>query len=997
MKKGLSRRNLFKYMAVSGAAVTAASCQNKPEKLIPLLVPPEGIDYSPHNAFNYMTTCRECDAGCGMMVTAREGRAQKAEGNPLHPVNQGKLCARGQSSLQALYNPARLTTPALKGGKNISWEEAEKVFVEKIQSAQGSIVYLGRPTTGSDKDFMAEWLNAVGGGRRIGFQVFNRANLIKANEISFGRADVPLYHFDKARYFINFGADFLENWGGIVENARQFAAMHAYADGHKNKAVHVGPHLSLSGSSADEWVPVTPGTEGLLALSMAHEIRRRTGGYVFLADYLAEYLPEKVAGDIGLTAEKIKTLAKEFVENGPSLAIGGGSATITEQATETMVAVNILNAVSGNLGKTVSFVDQAAPEMMGQQNILNLIQELQSGQVKLLIIDESNPVYALPKTSRFADAMKNAFVVVMSSVQNETSHEADLVLPTLTPYESWGDVATRSGIRSIIQPVMSPVQGFDAKAREDVLMAAGQKLNPSAFEGMKRYLDYLKQSWTKIHAEKGSPQTFFEDFWVRTLENGGLFDVVPELAVELNSQVTQMHLKTPQYEGKGLTLIPSTSVLLGDGSGANKPWLQEVPDPMTQIVWDSWAEINPETAEKLGIHDRDLMEVKTPYGQVNVTAYYHFGIHKGSIAIPFGQGHENSGLAADRYGVNVLDLLPAKTDRMSGELAWLSVNAEVKKASALAYAVNMDGNARQLGRDIAAAVTITELAQGPVHHQTGHKRQTEFYPDRKETAGYYEPYKWGMTIDLDKCNGCSACVVACYSENNIPVVGKERMGLGREMSWIRLERYIEGYGENLETRFVPMTCQQCENAGCEPVCPVYATYHNPEGLNVQAYNRCVGTRYCSNNCIYKVRRFNWFDYEFPAPLHQQLNSTITTRSVGVMEKCTFCIQRIAEAKFAANEMNRDVQDGEIITACQQTCPTSAITFGNLADSSSQVSKLAQRDEMEKRDRQYEIIAEMNYKPAITYLKKVNFRETAGAHATSHHAMNILSKNEKQEA
>ena len=288
--------------------------------------------------------------------------------------------------------------------------------------------------------------------------------------------------------------------------------------------------------------------------------------------------------------------------------------------------------------------------------------------------------------------------------------------------------------------------------------------------------------------------------------------------------------------------------------------------------------------------------------------------------------------------------------------------------------VNVDGNARQIGRDIAAATTIEALKHP--HHDEGHKRPVDFYPHRKETAGYYEPYRWGMTIDLDRCNGCSACVVACYAENNLPVVGKERTGLGREMSWIRMDRYIEGYGDDFEVRFSPITCQQCSNAGCETVCPVYATYHNSEGLNVQAYNRCVGTRYCSNNCAYKVRRFNWFNYEFPEPLNQQLNSTIGTRSVGVMEKCTFCVQRIKQSQSDARELGRDVRDGEVVTACQQTCPTKAITFGNLMDKDSEVSKKAKRGEKEvkHRDRQYELLPGLSYKPAITYLKKVNLRE-----------------------
>jgi molybdopterin-containing oxidoreductase family iron-sulfur binding subunit len=342
-----------------------------------------------------------------------------------------------------------------------------------------------------------------------------------------------------------------------------------------------------------------------------------------------------------------------------------------------------------------------------------------------------------------------------------------------------------------------------------------------------------------------------------------------------------------------------------------------------------------------------------------------------------------------------MNLLPAKTDAQTGNLAFVSTKAEVVPTTIKSYTVNLDGNPRQLGRDIAAATTVAALTSDKADHGGGHHRPkeiVEFYPDRSETATYYKPYRWGMTVDLDRCNGCSACVVACYAENNIPVVGKERAAVGREMSWIRMERYLEGYQDETETRFAPVMCQQCSNAGCEPVCPVYATYHNPEGLNAMIYNRCVGTRYCSNNCIYKARRYNWFDYEFPAPLDQQLNSNITTRAVGVMEKCNFCVHRLTEAKFAANDLGRDVQDGEVVTACQQTCPTKAITFGNLADPNSKVSQLAKRKpdlladpDKENRDRQYEIFPEMNYKPAVTYLRKVNHKEVAGLHGNEHGA------------
>jgi len=980
MKKGLSRRNLFKYMGVGGATAVVAGCEKKPEKLIPMLVPPTDYEYTPQTAYQYMTTCRECDAACGMMVTTREHRAQKAEGNPNHPVNQGALCARGQASLQTLYNPNRHAHP-LADGKQIPWEEGMQQFSAIIQAASGAIAYLGKPASGSEGDFVDEWLQAVGGGQRFKFNLLTQKSQSEANKIAFDHADVPEYAFEKAGVVFNFSTDFLENWGNPVENARRFTDMHVYKNGRKNKFIHISPQVSLTGAKADRWIVINPGTEGLVALAIASVIQKENGTYKFLKKYLQAYSPEKVAEATGVSAEILSELAIDAMEHGPLLALGGGNVSATDQSVETLVAVNILNAVSGALNKTILFSDQTAPESSTHQDLTQLISDLNAGKIKLLIVDDSNPVYALPPSMGFLQAMKKAFVVSLASQKSETTHAANLVLPALTAYESWGDAFPRNGVRSIQQPVMSTVNMFDARAREDILLSVAQNVNKKAFPGNSSYLDYLQNIWQKIQRKVGDIRNF-DSFWISVLENGGIFEKPKFIRASLNRRVASVKLNDPGMAGSdGLTLLPTTSLLLGDGSGANKPWLQEVPDPMSQIVWDSWMEINPDTAQKLGINDRAIVEVSTPDGSVQATAYYHFGIHRNAIAIPMGQGHQHSGDVADGFGINVMELLPDQMDK-AGSLVFVGAKAKLKLINEKSYTVNTDGNARQLGRDISAATTVEELKH-PEKQSAGHNRPVEFYPDRSETAGYYKPYRWGMTIDLDRCNGCSACVVACYAENNLPVVGKVRTAIGREMSWIRLERYIEGYGDDFETRFSPMLCQQCGNAGCETVCPVYATYHNPEGLNAMVYNRCVGTRYCSNNCAYKVRRFNWFDYEFPAPLDQQLNSTITTREVGVMEKCTFCVQRIKDAKSDAKNLGRDLEDGEVVTACQQTCPTKAITFGNLMDPESKVAKNALRDNTEKRDRQYEVLAELNYKPAITYLKKVNTREVIGHDSDSH--------------
>ena len=985
MKKGLSRRNLFKYMGAGGAATVAAACDQKPEKLIPMLVPPTNFEYTPQTAYQYMTTCGECDSGCGMMMTVRENRAQKAEGNPLHPINKGALCSRGQASLQTLYNPNRTSKPSLNG-KTISWEEGQKLFNEKLQDASGKVVYLGKPLSGSDKAFFEEWFKAIGGGKRVAFQLLDQQSQRNANSMCFGQDDVAELAFEKAKVIYNFGADFLETWGNPVENARRFSQSNAYDGTTKTEMVHLSAHVSLTGAKADRWVVINPGSEAMVALSIASVIRDQKGGYDFLSGMLAAYAPEKVAEATGVPAEKMKELAQKFIENSPGLALGGGPSSRNSNLTSLHAAINILNAVAGNLGKTVLFHNQPAPENTSHQNLAQLIKDLKAGKVELLIVDDSDPLHALPNSTGIKEALKNTFTVSLASQKNDTSSEADLQLPALTDYESWGDAFPRSGVRSIRQPVMAPVSLFEAKAREDVMLAAAKAVNPESFEGISDYRDFIRKEWQSIQQDTGD-RSHFDQFWVKVLEEGGLFSKPNLKSVSLKDEVGQLKIVETKISGTGLTLIPTTSLFHGDGRGARNPWLQEVPDPMSQIVWDSWMEINPDTAKKMGIKDRSVVQLQTSQGSIKATAFYHFGIHRDAVAIPIGQGHENSGDVADGFGVNVMNLLPTEMDE-SGSLALVSTRAQLNAVEDLSYTVNLDGNARQLGRNIAAATTVDELNNSDHHKSKPHfqPHELEFYPPRSETAGYYKPYRWGMTIDLDRCNGCSACIVACYAENNIPVVGKIRSAIGREMSWIRMERYIEGYGDDFEVRFVPMMCQQCSNAGCEPVCPVYATYHNPEGLNAMIYNRCVGTRYCSNNCSYKVRRFNWFNYEFPAPLDQQLNSTITTRSVGVMEKCNFCQHRLVAAKHEASNLGRDVQDGEVLTACQQTCATKAITFGNLMDENSQVSKNAKINDKEHRDRQYEVLPELNFQPAVTYMKKVNTRVAGGGkhgHNTSH--------------
>ena len=987
---GFRRRDFFKVLAAGSAATAVAACSDPPEKLIPYLVPPSNIEFTPGNPVEYATTCAECPAACGMVIKTREARAIKAEGNPDHPVNRGALCIRGQSSLQTLYNPTRIRTAMRREGEAwnaVAWTDAEAAFLAAIQAVTSKqrIALITDSAMGSRGEFLDKWLAALGASPKVVLDALGQNAIKVASEMVFSRGEIPQYRIDQAQLLVNFGSDFLETWLSPVRQNREFAAMHAVDDhaASKGKFVHIAPHVSLTGANADEWLSIAPGSEADVALALAREVfearRRQLPGNEAgeLERLLEPYGIERAAARSGIDAERLKALAKAIAGAESSLVLAGGTPAATSNAVGLQVAVNLLNYVAGNVGKTVLFgasqrIDPSSPHA----DVLALVNRMRNGDIDLLIVDGANPLYALPPTAGVAEGLgKVKTIVSLSSAWDETTSAAHLVLPGLTFLERWGDAFPQTGVYGLMQPVMAPV--FPVKAAEDTLLSVATTLSLAGLKDTPTYQDYLKAAWAKVQSQTGQ-RGDFAAFWRNALQNGGVFQQVTfSGSVRLNLRGLQVPTAAVAFAGEGLVLLPAASLRHRDGRGANKPWLQEIPDPISQVVWGSWADINPETAKRLGIRHGERIKVSSPYGELETAAYLHYGVHPDVIAIPMGQGHSRSGRNADDVGVNVMTLLPAQTDAVGGDLAYLSTRVGVKGTGKSSQMVQTDGSPRQMDRGIIQSMTLAQVAKGepPAEgHGGGHgeasAKRRFFYPEREQTPGYYDPYRWGMTVDSDRCTGCSACVAACYAENNVPVVGRERVALGREMSWIRVERFLEGSGDSYRTLVQPMFCQHCENAGCEPVCPVYATYHNPEGLNAQIYNRCVGTRYCSNNCAYKVRRFNWFEYLYDAPLHLQLNPDVTVRTKGVMEKCTMCVQRITRAKDKARTEGRIVRDGEITPACVQTCPTSALTFGNLHDPGSEVSKKAQRETGAHRVRQYEVLADLQNRPAVTYLRKV---------------------------
>jgi len=988
----LSRRRFLTVLGVAGAGSAALSgCSTaKVEKLIPYLVQSE--DQVPGIPTWYASTCTECSAGCGVHVKTREARAIKLEGNPEHPVNAGTLCQRGQAALQGLYNPGRIKGPLQKqrgAFQSLLWDEAIGRLAQQFQNARGKVAVISGAGPGSFDDLLAAWTQAQG-GRLIRYQPFDRAPERAANLRVFGLDELPLYDFATARYIVSFGADFLETWGPVIEQQRGFAQSHGFNGKSMARHVYAGPRMDLTAMNADEWHPLLPGSEASLALGMAGVIlgERTTAPQDAnaLAASLAAYTPEKVAQDTGLTPDAIRKLAREFVSAAPSLAVAGGIGAQHRGAVDLCAAVAILNYVAGNVGQTVRF-GAGLPKPDGYAAMQQLIAAMNAGEVTAVLVHDANPLYALPRSARFAEAFaKLPFKASTSLFLDETAAACDLLLPAHHALERWDDLRPRAGVLGLMQPVMTPV--FDTLAPGDVLLRAAQKTpDLKAQFPAPSFEAHLKQKWAELARSRGAADT--EQFWRDALQHGGIFNgaVATPPAVRLVPTVPTV-LTAPSFDGDGeLILLPVPSSMYFDGRGANRPWLLENPDPVTKITWGSWAELNPETARRLDVREGEIIRVTSPHGSIDVPVYVYPGVRPDVVAIPLGLGHTEFGEYAKGLGVNPLDLLGAGS--VEGFLPYVATRVSIATTLGFHKLAKTEGNPRQLGRHIAEAMPLAHAEQGYTveeslkqvgeeEHAVNTAREAEAIAgfrasqvEKTKLGAYAEELpKWGMVIDLAKCTGCSACVTACYAENNIPWVGYDNVTRGREMSWMRIERYFEGGvepGEPFAARVVPMLCQHCDNAPCEPVCPVYAAYHTADGLNGQVYNRCVGTRYCSNNCPYKVRYFNWFPFAkraFQAPLDLQLNPDVTVRARGVMEKCTFCVQRIRGAQHQARLEDRPLADGDVRTACQQACPSGAIVFGNVKDPESRVVRAAEDH------REYHVLGELNVRPSVTYLAKV---------------------------
>jgi MoCo/4Fe-4S cofactor protein with predicted Tat translocation signal len=972
LKTPTPRRDFLKAMGFGLGAVTLAACQKAPvHKSIPYLIKPEEV--TPGVANYYVSSYK----GHGILVKTREGRPIKLEGNPACLLGEGRLDAVSQASILDLYDVSKLKDPQLDGKKS-SWNEVDAFVrgeLNKIQ-AGGKKIRIISSTINSPStnrviaDFIAKYPNT----RHVQVDGVSYSGILQANQASFGRAVLPHYHFDRADVIVSFGADFLGTWISPLEFNRQYVVnrnMSSLKNKKMSRHIQFESGMTTTGMNADVRVALKPSEEGIALLNLLAALG---GGAA--SRKLSNAKAEKA----------LALVAKELLAaRGRALVVSGSN----DIAVQTVV--NSINSLLGSYGTTIDINSPSYQHLGNDADLVAVVGEMQRGEVDAVFFIDSNPAYTSAISKEFTAGLgKVRLKVSFADRVDETAALCNVVAPVPHYLESWGDANAVAGYYTIVQPTINPV--YNTRQAEQSLLIWSDN-------AIKNYYQYVKNNWeTAILPAAGLT-------WKQLLQTGVVRAAAtatpataPIAAAASPANASQAILAASAALAKGgdnaTELSVYESVAIRDGRYANNAWLQELPDPVSKVTWDNYAAINPKYAEKLGIVEFDLVEVKAENGtSIVLPALYQPGQAIGTVSIAVGYGRVNAGKVGNEVGKNVYPLMKFANGSLQNAVA-VTVTAAGGKRELAQTQTHHSYEGRNIIRETTFGEYVKDPHAGTGSHGMEHKTY-DLWPEHKQIG-----HSWVMAIDLNACTGCGACVVACNVENNIPVVGREEVIRRRDMHWIRIDRYYSfqengkdisreddiielAEGDNtLEDVTVvnqPMLCQHCDHAPCETVCPVIATMHSSDGLNHMAYNRCVGTRYCANNCPYKVRRFNWFNYwndsRFDNYLNNEftqlvLNPDVTTRSRGVMEKCTMCIQRIQAGRLQAKIEKRPLRDLEIQTACQQTCPTNAIIFGDRNDPNSAVTKALGNE------RTYYVLQELNVQPGIGYQTKV--RNTGAA-------------------
>ncbi len=954
LKDPESRRTFLKLMAssIGLAGIGLSGCMRQPdEQIVPNVRQP--ADRVPGKAQFYATCSTLGGYARGILVESHEGRPTKIEGNPEHPASMGATDIFGQASILGMYDPDR-SQDVRKAGLISTWGEFSKALTAQLaklrgKKGEGLAILTETVTSPTLATQLRELLRELPSARWFQYEPAGRDNVRAGAKLAFGEYVETVYHFGQATIVLSLDAEFLTGMPGSLRYAREFTDRRRFVAQPKH---FDSGEVSIDGSH--EFHPpmnrlyAAESTPGLVGATADHRLRMKAADVEGLARAVAAELGIKVAENAttpgSVPADWLAAVVEDLKSHpGQSLVIAGEG-----QPAVVHALVHAINQKLENVGKTVEYTAPVEAEPVDQLASLTELVELMRGdKVQALILLGGNPLYSAPAGLEFAKAFDRvSFRAHLAQDYNETSFAAHWHLPEAHELECWGDARAFDGTASIQQPLIAPL--YSGRSPVDLLAMLRGHPEWSTYE-------LVQRTWKQALGEEG-----FEAKWRRAVHDGVIAGTKAEAKTPALKFVDAD--RTPaSRSGLELTFGPDPTV--GDGRFANSGWLQELPKPLTKLTWDNALLISPTTAKRLNFVNEDLVELVLGGKSLRAAVWILPGQPDDSVSLAWGYGRTHSGRIGTGPGVNAYQLRPSHQ-------AWFSDGLELRATGTKHPLAVTQTHHSMEGRDLIHKMTLKQATEGS--HPPSHVRQ---HPEHEPTLYHLEDPSaaaWGMVIDQTTCIGCNACVIACQSENNIPIVGKEQVRIGREMHWLRIDRYYRGPIESPETNFQPVMCVHCENAPCELVCPVAATLHSHEGLNQMVYNRCVGTRYCSNNCPYKVRRFNFLDYSgelglsaVQAPsLSLMHNPDVTVRSRGVMEKCTYCVQRIQEKKIDAQIQNRDVRDGEIQTACQQACPASAILFGNIRDKNSQVAQLRQSP------LNYSLLGELNTLPRTTHLSRV---------------------------
>jgi molybdopterin-containing oxidoreductase family iron-sulfur binding subunit len=997
-----NRRDFLKFLGFSVTAASLAACETPVRKAIPYLNKPEEI--LPGVSNYYSSTYWDGNDYSGVIVKTREGRPIFIEGNELCPISQGGSHARINASVLSLYDSARFKGPQISGQES-DWKTLDNAISAKlnaIAAGSGAIrILTSTIISPSQKAAVSEFISKYPTTQVITYDSISYNAIRIANNASFGKAVIPTYDFSKADIVLGISCDFLANWLSPIEHARQLSATRKVSVEEKKMSRHlqIESNLSVTGANADKRVVLKPSQIGSAVVALYNKL---TGSSLAIK-----------------SLDKKDTIINEFASElnkhkGKALVVCGVNDSAIQQ---------VVNAINIHLGAYGSIINIETPDYTKQGDdtaVMNLVSEMNAGKVDALLIHGVNPVYTLPNGETFKSALSKVDLSVsFSDRPDETTACCKYVAPDNHYLESWADANPRKGVWALGQPTINPL--FSTRQTlESFLTWAGNTSNAH---------DYIAKYWeVNIYPSFGILGGF-TSFWNKCLHDGVVINSAPTVQIEASIKITPvatvapvvlpiMDLNSAAAAINSATNVQGVEVFvyqktgIGNGNQSNNPWLQELPDPISKVTWDNYILMNPSEMEKKGfntingqVQEADLIDVTIGANKLTLPVLAQPGISKGVIGIALGYGRENVGKTADKIGANAFKFIQFTNGTFQTEASGANISGSVGKYNLAATQTHHT----MMGRQIVKEATLEEYKKDNKAGNEDLLLSTNLKTIGKDgkaspkELSLWESFEnknhfWNMSIDLNACFGCGACVVSCTSENNVPVVGKDEVRRSREMHWLRIDRYYssdmneevaekEGVGaidkflkmeipsadDNVEVVFQPVMCQHCNHAPCETVCPVLATTHSLEGLNQMTYNRCIGTRYCANNCPYKVRRFNWFRYnenaQFDFNMNDDLgkmvlNPDVTVRSRGVMEKCSMCVQRIQAGKLVAKKNSERPKDGSIKTACQKACPTNAISFGDFNDMNSQVRKAWNNE------RKYQLLEEVGVQPSVFYLTKI---------------------------